>query len=202
MRLVLVDSVCLGGQPIISGASVAGRRRRGRPNRSERRRPGRSRGGRRLQEVETLPSRGESDKPQRRSRRRRRGWSEPTYVSEDVRIQARAGRRAAIVPVREGLWLVGDIDEAALQEFRQPKDAENEVGFVPLLLGPLLVKAATSALAPGGGERGDAGVDLSAITKLFGRRRRRQPEIIDAEFEDVSDDLDFGCNGRRCRRSR
>lgn len=118
-------------------------------------------------------------------------------MSEDVRIQARSGRRAAIVPVRDGLWLVGDIDEAALEEFNTPKDAEPKVGFIPLLLGPLLIKAAASALAPGSASDD---LDPAVLNKLFGRRRRRATQVIDAEFEDMNDDAEFGCRGRSCRR--
>lgn len=196
MRLVLVESLSLGGQPVIAGPRPR-RASRGERRQRQRRGPGRSRGGSQLREVETLPSRGELDKPRRRRPRRTRGWSDPTYVSDDIRIQARAGRRAAIVPVREGLWLVGDIDEAALQEFSTPKEAEPKVGFLPLLLGPLLMKAAANAMSPGGND----GADAPTLNKLFGRRRRRARQVIDAEFEDMTDDAEFGCRGRSCRRS-
>ncbi len=68
-------------------------------------------------------------------------WGPLTKLSENVRVQATKGSRAAVVELKPGLYLVGEVPESALKP---------EVGLLPLLA-PLLIAAATKALKRKGG---------------------------------------------------
>lgn len=178
MRLVFADLRPLGGAPTIGS------------------RPGRTgRGARRLAAPpapadQDAPSRGRRDKRTRRPRRSRR-WGAPIYVSDDIRVQARGDRRAALVPVRDGLWLLGDVDADALEQFTAGKNnGQEEFGALPILA-MLLTSAASAALKPGG--NGGASMTQGAIQQLDQLFRRR-PRV-----DDEDDDVALGCAGRRCR---
>lgn len=90
----------------------------------------------------------EQDEPRRNRRSRRsRRWGQTTEVGPNIRIQTRNGRRAALVPIRDGLWILGDLDEATLEQMQQQATAE--IGFAPMLmLAPLLIQATMKGLAP------------------------------------------------------
>ncbi len=68
-------------------------------------------------------------------------WGPLTKLSENLRVQATKGNRAAVVELKPGLYLVGEIPESALRP---------EVGLLPLLA-PVLIAAATKALKRKGG---------------------------------------------------
>jgi len=199
MRLVVAHLANLGGAPVIGGRGRAGNSPDGRyrPNREARR-------GRRRASRAVVADPRAYDKPlaRRGGRRRRPRWSEPVLVGDSIRVQALEGRRATIVPVREGLWLLGDMDEQALEEFTNPKTAQSEIGIAPLLplVAPLMIAAATTALNPDA--QGPGKDVMNKVGRLFRKRNRRprapQPEVIDAYFED-DDEVELGCAGRRCR---
>lgn len=58
-----------------------------------------------------------------------RVWSRHTALGPNLRIQARAGFRAAIVEVKPGLFVVAEVPQKSV-----------EIGFGPLVLAPALVK--------------------------------------------------------------
>ncbi len=64
------------------------------------------------------------------------GWGPLIAVGDGLRVQARDGQRAAVIPLRPGLYLVAELPEAQVQA---------EVGVLPILA-PLMVRAATRAL--------------------------------------------------------
>ena len=66
----------------------------------------------------------------------RERWGPFVNLGSHLRLQAKAGHRAAVVEIRKGLFLVAEVPEKSLKP---------EFGFVPLLA-PLLVTAAKSAL--------------------------------------------------------
>jgi hypothetical protein len=63
-------------------------------------------------------------------------WGPMTKLGTKMQIQAALGSRAAVVELRPGLYLVGEVPESALRP---------EFGAIPLI-GPLLVMAAGQAI--------------------------------------------------------
>ena len=63
-------------------------------------------------------------------------WGPMTKLGAKMQIQAALGSRAAVVELRPGLYLVGEVPESALRP---------EFGVIPLI-GPLLVMAAGQAI--------------------------------------------------------
>lgn len=88
---------------------------------------------------------GEARRPRRRRPRpepppepprRDPRWGTPVRLGPHLRLQARTGRRAAVIELHPGLYLVADLPEEM---------ARTGIGFVPLLA-PLIVTAAKKAL--------------------------------------------------------
>ncbi len=63
-------------------------------------------------------------------------WSPPARMGRHMRIQARAGYRAAIVELKPGLYMVAEVPEQATRP---------EFGLAPLLA-PMMMKAATRVM--------------------------------------------------------
>ena len=64
-------------------------------------------------------------------------WSPPARMGTQLRIQAKAGHRAAVVELKPGLYLVAQVPDSATRP---------EFGLAPLLA-PLMVKAASRVMA-------------------------------------------------------
>ncbi|MCB9765631.1 MAG: hypothetical protein H6739_38005 [Alphaproteobacteria bacterium] len=120
-------------------------------------------------------------------------WGPRVKVGPHLRLQAQVGYRAAVIPLRPGLYLVAELPEAATR---------SEFGFVPLLA-PLMVKAATRALNPQQAQQ------PGMLQKLIDMRQerleqgtalipslRRQPEQVEPAdvlgWVDPGDE--FGCD--------
>ncbi len=74
-----------------------------------------------------------------RSERQQAGggrWSPPARMGTQLRIQAKAGHRAAVIELKPGLYLVAQVPDSA---------ARPEFGLAPLLA-PLMVKAASRVM--------------------------------------------------------
>ena len=71
---------------------------------------------------------------------RSEGWGPAVAVGDRIAVRARRGYRAAVQEVRPGLFLVGEVPEAA---------ARPEFGILPLLA-PAMVAAASRMIPPGG----------------------------------------------------
>lgn len=70
------------------------------------------------------------------SRQRKLRWGPMVRLGHFLQLQAAEGHRAAVVPLRPGLYLVAEVPERATRP---------ELGVLPLLA-PLVVRAATKAL--------------------------------------------------------
>ena len=87
------------------------------------------------------PARGRKDRGERRGLGKRvrdavtPDWQRPTELGERMRIQTRAGTRAAVVEVKPGLFVVAEVPAESV-----------EFGFGPMLLAPALIKTLGRAL--------------------------------------------------------
>ncbi|MCB9764967.1 MAG: hypothetical protein H6739_34660 [Alphaproteobacteria bacterium] len=130
------------------------------------------------------------------------GWGPLVPMSENVRVQAAVGYRAAVIPLREGLCLVAELPDAVTR---------SEFGFAPLLA-PLMVRAATRAMS--NGDPAQPGlfqriVDLrqqrledgSALVRQLRPERPPapppQPSVGWADPRDLNDVIGCGCRGGR-----
>ena len=115
------------------------------------------------------------------------GFTRPAKLGENSVIATQQGVRAAVIPLRKGLYLVAELPAEA---------TKSEFGVVPLLA-PMMVKAAVKALT----SNGDHDRDRDDRPRLLERLRpeRRAPKSEDESIEEVeallgwSESDDFGC---------
>ena len=126
-----------------------------------------------------------------RDRRPGGEFGRAAQLGDNSEIATKKGYRAAVIPLRKGLFLVAELPVEA---------TKSEFGVVPLL-GPLMVKAAVKALTGSGEERREARRDDPDQPRLLERLRPqlRAPRDEEAEL-DVAEALlgwsegdDFGC---------
>ncbi|MBK7758195.1 MAG: hypothetical protein IPI35_17720 [Deltaproteobacteria bacterium] len=110
--------------------------------------------------------------PEARDRRPAGEFGRAAQLGDNSEIATKKGYRAAVIPLRKGLFLVAELPVEA---------TKSEFGVVPLL-GPLMVKAAVKALTGSGEERREARRDdpdrprlWSVCGPSFGRRAMRRP---------------------------
>ena len=112
-------------------------------------------------------------------------------LGDNSEIATKKGYRAAVIPLKKGLYLVAELPVEA---------TKSEFGVVPLL-GPLMVKAAVKALNGSGEERREARRDDPDRPRLLERLRPqlRAPRDEEAELDEAeallgwSEGDDFGC---------
>ena len=132
--------------------------------------------------------------PEARDRCTRRAIGEfgrAAQLGDNSEIATKKGYRAAVIPLRKGLFLVAELPVEA---------TKSEFGVVPLL-GPLMVKAAVKALTGSGEERREARRDDPDRPRLLERLRPqlRAPRDEEAELDEAeallgwSEGDDFGC---------
>ena len=129
--------------------------------------------------------------PEAHDRRRSGEFGRAAQLGDNSEIATKKGYRAAVIPLRKGLFLVAELPVEA---------TKSEFGVVPLL-GPLMVKAAVKALTGSGEERREARRDDPERPRLLERLRPqlRAPRDEEAELDEAeallgwSEGDDFGC---------
>ncbi|MBK9648464.1 MAG: hypothetical protein IPO67_25485 [Deltaproteobacteria bacterium] len=129
--------------------------------------------------------------PEARDRRPGGEFGRAAQLGDNSEIATKKGYRAAVIPLRKGLFLVAELPVEA---------TKSEFGVVPLL-GPLMVKAAVKALTGSGEERREARRDDPDRPRLLERLRPqlRAPRDEEAELDEAeallgwSEGDDFGC---------
>ncbi len=111
------------------------------------------------------------------------GFTRPAKLGENSVIATQQGVRAAVIPLRKGLYLVAELPAEA---------TKSEFGLAPLLA-PMMVKAALRALTSDGDRDRD---DRPRLLERL-RPERRAPKSEDESIEEAEALLgaapDFGC---------
>ncbi len=120
-----------------------------------------------------------------------------TRLGPNMQIQVRAGFRAAVMEVKPGLYVVAEVPTNAVRQ-----DFGEEVGILPLLLAPMIVKAVKKGMErKRAGEDGDPAAPkmltgpVATDVQPFGLDVEDVPRWLDADLAD-----EFGCD--RCGTSR
>ena len=146
---------------------------------------------------------GEEPAPRHRKVRDRvhdavsRDWQRPQDLGSKMRIQTRAGTRAAIIEVKPGLFVVAEVPVESV-----------EFGFGPMLLAPALIKTLGRALQ---GSRSAGGAGRAHRPELSARPQRQLPGPTEEQDQtegrlapwldaDVAEELGCPCEVRRDRR--
>lgn len=126
-----------------------------------------------------------------------RDWQKPQDLGSKMRIQTRAGTRAAIIEVKSGLFVVAEVPVESV-----------EFGFGPMLLAPALIKTLGRALQ---GSRSAGGAGRAHRPELSARPQRQLPGPTEEQDQtegrlapwldaDVAEELGCPCEVRRDRR--
>jgi len=105
-----------------------------------------------------------------------RDWQKPMDLGQRMRIQTRAGTRAAIVEVKPGLFVIAEVPVESV-----------EFGFGPMLLAPALMKTLGRALQ---GRRSAGGAGRAHRPELSTESRRQLPGPTRDQDEDGDDETE------------